>query len=84
MAEVEGDGVIRINLKEDERDSDVSLCLIGKVLTNRSFNAFGLLEIMRKAMNPSKGFTAKEIGRNLFSFQFWSRSDLEAALEREP
>ncbi|KAL8498259.1 hypothetical protein ACS0TY_021546 [Phlomoides rotata] len=45
-----------------------TMCLIGKVLTNKSFNAFGLLETMKKAMNPSMGFTAREIGKNLFSF----------------
>ncbi|KAL8556060.1 hypothetical protein ACS0TY_003750 [Phlomoides rotata] len=52
------------------------MCLIGKVLSNKPFNAFGLLETMRKAMNPSRGFTAKEIRKNLFLFQFRSKSDM--------
>ncbi|KAL8465175.1 hypothetical protein ACS0TY_034610 [Phlomoides rotata] len=61
-----------------------TLCLIGKVLTNKSFNAFGLLETMRKAMNPPMGFTAREIGKNLFSFQFRVVSDMNEVLAREP
>ncbi|KAL8473666.1 hypothetical protein ACS0TY_030493 [Phlomoides rotata] len=60
------------------------MCLVGMVLTNKPFNAFGLLETMRKAMNPQRGFTAKEIGKNLFSFQFRSTADMLGVLSREP
>ncbi|KAL8496991.1 hypothetical protein ACS0TY_020610 [Phlomoides rotata] len=74
-----------LRLEEEETGENGStLCLIGKVLSDKPFNAFGLLEAMRKAMNPSRGFTAKEIGKNLFSFQFWSRADLLGILNREP
>lgn len=53
-------------------------------MTNRAFNAFGLLEAMKKAMNPPSGFTAKEIGKNLFSFHFKSGRDMKAIIAREP
>ncbi|KAL8497265.1 hypothetical protein ACS0TY_020811 [Phlomoides rotata] len=56
----------------EEADDDVvetsMMCLIGKVFTNKTFNAYGLLETMKKALNPSMGLTAKDIGKNLFSF----------------
>lgn len=47
-----------------------TLCLIGRVLSNKPFNTFGFLEAMKKSMNPPKGFTVREVGPNLFSFQF--------------
>ncbi|KAL8461738.1 hypothetical protein ACS0TY_033006 [Phlomoides rotata] len=61
-----------------------TLCHIGKVQTNKQFNAYGLLEVMKKAMKPTKGFIAKEVGPNLFSFQFRSESDMREVLDREP
>lgn len=72
-------------LVEEEIDQkETHLCLIGTVLTRKTFNAFGFLEAMKRAMNPSKGFTAKEIGKNLFSFQFRAHADLEEVLKKEP
>lgn len=69
---------------EVEESEEQSLCLLGKVLTSKPFNAFGFLETMKKAMKTSKGFTAKEVGNNLFSFKFQSRKDLQDILAREP
>ncbi|KAL8494414.1 hypothetical protein ACS0TY_025284 [Phlomoides rotata] len=39
---------------------------------------------MKKAMKPSNGFIAKEVGQNLFSFKFRSKIDLREVLAREP
>ncbi|KAH6797548.1 hypothetical protein C2S52_022102 [Perilla frutescens var. hirtella] len=60
------------------------LCLVGKVWTRKSFNAFGLLETMKKLWNPAFGMTCREIEANLFSFQFSNRRDLERVLSMEP
>lgn len=75
-----------VRLEEDEivEPQEHSLCLMGKVLTSKPFNAFGFLETMKKAMKTTKGFTAKEVGNNLFSFKFQSRKDLQDILAREP
>lgn len=74
-----------IRFEEEDLEPQTSpLCLIGKVLTNRAFNAFGFLETMKRAMKPSKGLTIREVGKNLFSFQFHSREDLLDVLRREP
>ncbi|KAL8492052.1 hypothetical protein ACS0TY_023609 [Phlomoides rotata] len=59
------------------------MCLIRKVTTGKPFNTFGFLEAMKRAMNPSKGFTATEISPKLFSFQFQSYADLEEVKRRE-
>ncbi|KAL8514223.1 hypothetical protein ACS0TY_013373 [Phlomoides rotata] len=75
-----------VTIEEDEVDGrqNLPLCLIGKVLTSKLFNAFGFLEMMKRAMSPSKGFTAKEIGPNLFSFNFKCHDDLLEIKKREP
>lgn len=50
-----GEETVRINLENEGNNSrERTLYLIGKVLTNKNFNAFGLLETMKKAMNPSQ------------------------------
>lgn len=59
-------------------------CLVGKVLSAKPLNIFGFLEAMKRAMSPSKGFTAGEVGQNLFTFQFNSVPDLNDILNREP
>lgn len=35
-------------------------------------------------MNPAVGFTVREIGKNLFSFQFKTEIDMKEVLSREP
>ncbi|KAL8521617.1 hypothetical protein ACS0TY_011946 [Phlomoides rotata] len=75
---------VYIEVVEDGSGEPSTMCLVGKVLTNKPFNAFGLLETMKKAMNPPMGFIAREISKNLFSFQFCSTSDMNAVLAREP
>ncbi|KAL8525118.1 hypothetical protein ACS0TY_014654 [Phlomoides rotata] len=80
------EGVIRLEEEENGKHCEESptMCLIGKVLTNKTFNAFGMLETIRKAMNPSRGLTVKEIGKNLFLFQFKSVVDMQSIPSREP
>ncbi|KAL8524893.1 hypothetical protein ACS0TY_014497 [Phlomoides rotata] len=78
------DNTLHIDEEENGPLAPPSMCLIEKVLTNKPFNAYGLLETMKKAMNPLMGFTAREIGKNLFSFQFRTISDMRSVLSREP
>ncbi|KAL8491101.1 hypothetical protein ACS0TY_022941 [Phlomoides rotata] len=58
------EGVLRLEEDEVEKycEKTPTLCLIGKVLTDKNFNVFGLRETMKKAMNPYRGLTVKEIG----------------------
>ncbi|KAL8512470.1 hypothetical protein ACS0TY_018808 [Phlomoides rotata] len=80
----EEDDFVIIEEDKVEGVRNLPLCLTGKVLTGKSFNTFGFLEAMKCAMCPSKGFTAKEIGPNLFSFNFKSHDDLMEVKRREP
>ncbi|KAK6142487.1 hypothetical protein DH2020_022835 [Rehmannia glutinosa] len=81
LAEEEEEPIVITDLGEGDNRS--SLCLIGKVATHKPFNAFGLLETMKKVWKPTHGI-AKEIESNLFSFQFKHWRDVDKILSMEP
>lgn len=83
LEDMEDEEPIIIIQVEEDIDHKTSLCLIGKLWTNTSFNAFGLLKTIRKVWKPTKGMTAKEIGTNLFSFQFNHWRDMDKILAME-
>lgn len=53
-------------------------------LNKQDFQRLWVFKTMKKAMNPSRGFEAKEIGKNLFSLKFRSATDMKLVLDREP
>ncbi|KAK6133954.1 hypothetical protein DH2020_032303 [Rehmannia glutinosa] len=76
-----------IEIQQSIPDKDAkqqSLCLVGKLWTTKSFNAFALLDTMKKIWKPVKGMTAREIETNLFSFQFNHHKDIDRILSMEP
>ncbi|KAL8484305.1 hypothetical protein ACS0TY_026838 [Phlomoides rotata] len=77
------DEVLCLDLGDAESDSGSTRCLIGKVLSRKSINAFRFLESVKRAMAPTRGFTAREIDKNLFSFQFNTEVDMRVVLNRE-
>jgi len=56
---------------DSEENSELSLCLVGKLWTTKRFNSNAFMSTITKIWNPSKGMQAKEIGTNLFWFQFF-------------
>ncbi|KAL8523785.1 hypothetical protein ACS0TY_013669 [Phlomoides rotata] len=84
MGDNEEEEVLRLDLGEVMSVKSSSRCFIGKVLSRKAFNAFGFLEAMKRAMALTRGFTAREINKNLFLFQFNSEADMRAVLNREP
>ncbi|KAL8488130.1 hypothetical protein ACS0TY_024425 [Phlomoides rotata] len=78
----EEEDFVTIEKDDVEGGRALPLCLMGKVATGKPFNAFGFLEAMKRAMSPSNGFTAKEIGPDLFSFHFNSHNDLMEEIEK--
>lgn len=84
LIDPEDGDILKLDLDEEINSKMSTLCLIGKVLTNMTFNVFGLLETMTRAMNSPKGFTACELGKNLLSFQFRSSTNMKTVLDREP
>ena len=69
---------------ESENNSELSLCLVGRLWTTRRFNSTALMNTMTKIWSPRKGMEAKEIETNLFLFQFFHWKDLDRVLEGEP
>jgi len=75
--------VVRWEDYEDEQSS-LSLCLVGKLWTIRRFNSNAFMKTMEMIWNPKQGLEAKEIGTNLFLFQFYHWKDMERVTEGEP
>lgn len=84
IEEDEDEEPIFIEQPEEPNDHTVSMCLLGKLWTSRSYNTFGLIETMRKLWSPSKGVTCREMGNNMISFQFKSKGDMQRVLAMEP
>ncbi|XP_027166132.1 uncharacterized protein LOC113766106 [Coffea eugenioides] len=87
----------KLSLREDEeevlllpgaQDDDGTfqgdLCILGKLLTRKSFNGEAMMATMRKAWNPSNGLTHIAIGDNFFLFQFNDLLDKKKPLTGGP
>ncbi|KAJ8426113.1 hypothetical protein Cgig2_031780 [Carnegiea gigantea] len=55
----------------------IALCLLGKLLTSTNFNIGAMKSVFKSIWKPSKGVVIKEIEKNVFAFQFFSRYDKE-------
>lgn len=84
VEEEEDEEPIQIVESDEPNDDTVSMCLLGKLWMNRSYNMFGLMETMKKLWGPSQGVNCREMGHNLISFQFKNRRDLKRVLAMEP
>lgn len=82
--EEEDEEPLQIERTTHPNDHTISLCLLGKLWTSRSYNIFGLMETMKKLWSPRQGMVCRELGNNLISFQFNAKRDLERVLAMEP
>lgn len=82
--EEEEDEPIQIDDSHDATDETVTLCLPGKLWTDRPYNKYGLIETMKKVWCLSKGMICRELGDNLISFQFNNKRDLDSVITMEP
>ena len=74
--------VIKLESGDEREDqSNLALCLVGKVWTVRKFNAQALMTTMEKMWNPNHGVEVKEIRTNLFLFQFFHWKDMKQVLD---
>lgn len=56
LVEEEDDEEPILIVESDEPNDDtVSICLLGKLWTSRSYNMFGLMKTMKKLWGPSQG-----------------------------
>ncbi|KAK9283462.1 hypothetical protein L1049_011707 [Liquidambar formosana] len=61
-----------------------NFCLVGKLLTDRPFNAEALKLTLEMIWRPVKGLTSVGIGKNLFLFQFNHSLDRRCVLDNGP
>lgn len=74
----------RLEASDMPNDETMSMCLIGKLWTTRSYNSFGMVDTMKKLWNPTRGMICRDLGFNLMAFQFIAIRDMKKVLEMEP
>ncbi len=67
-----------------EIPNHVNHCLLGKIMSLRSFYMPVVLEIVTKAWNPSRPIQVKKVERNIFVFMFEHEADMALAYKRRP
>lgn len=84
LTEEEEDTVeFKEEILEDRRE-EIKLSLIGKFLMTNTFSMRAMKSVMQTILQPSKGIVVRELGRNLFLFQFFLRKDKDFALSEGP
>ncbi|KAL2925586.1 Echinoderm microtubule-associated protein-like 5 [Bienertia sinuspersici] len=65
----EEDGEIDLDdIPDDEMENQVSLALVGKLITKTSFNIEAMKNVLSASWKPLKGLAVREMDRNLFIF----------------
>ncbi|KAJ8433134.1 hypothetical protein Cgig2_004872 [Carnegiea gigantea] len=67
-----------------EVEDEVSLCLIGKLNTQSSFNPEALKQTMQNIWRPSQGLVITNLDVHLFAFQFFPIGDKDFVLGGGP
>ncbi|KAG4909687.1 hypothetical protein JHK87_055803 [Glycine soja] len=74
-----------LNESEDATDAEIGEAwFVGKVHTQGSFNSKAFMTTMAHILKVKGGVEIKEVGGNLFTFKFPSKSDMKKVLGREP
>ncbi|KAK3037839.1 hypothetical protein RJ639_031880 [Escallonia herrerae] len=82
LAEEEHEG---LNLEDDVSTEDLDeVCLVGKVLTNRSFNEEAMKKTARLLWRATKGVTISDLDQNLFIFRFTSEAKRSWVIRQGP
>lgn len=69
---------------EDERDSKLSLRLVGKVLTEKPLKFDAVKRTLLHIWSLKEGVVIRSMGVNLFLFQFFHWKDREKILQGRP
>lgn len=80
----EGGGLIPPDLTESRDREELHWSAIGSFLTDRPINVLAMKNIMAAIWRPVKGVWIKELGPNLFIFQFFHELDLERVINGGP
>ncbi|KAK3189118.1 hypothetical protein Dsin_028679 [Dipteronia sinensis] len=68
----------------DEAIHRMSLCMVGKVLSNKRVNREAFRRVMGKVWQVAKGLDIESVTRNMFTFQFRDEFDLNRVVSGAP
>jgi len=55
-----------------EKKEEIALSLLGKLLTDSSFNPYVMKNVLKSIWKPSNGLVVRDLDDNLFLFHFFS------------
>ncbi|XP_060960598.1 uncharacterized protein LOC133031177 [Cannabis sativa] len=83
--EGEEEGVLITDDQEGEAQAfDDRWCLVGKFLTNRTFDFDAMRHTLASLWQPGKGVYVKELDTNRYLFQFYHEIDIQTVIDGSP
>ncbi|XP_021743481.1 uncharacterized protein LOC110709574 [Chenopodium quinoa] len=71
-------------LTSGEEENNLSLMLVGKLLTHRSYNVEAFKKTITSIWSPIHGLAIRVLSPNLYAFQFFHWKDLDKVLRGRP
>ncbi|KAJ8434388.1 hypothetical protein Cgig2_014235 [Carnegiea gigantea] len=84
LTEEEEEILISVDEVPSEKAEQVALCLLGRLHTSNYFNLGALKTVLKDIWKPTNWAVIKEVEKNLFAFQFFSRAVKDFVLEEGP
>ncbi|KAK6138367.1 hypothetical protein DH2020_027896 [Rehmannia glutinosa] len=84
LEEEEENGLVIEQEESDESAKSFQWCLAGRFLTNRSINFLAMKNTLASLWRPVKGVLIKELGPNMFLFQFFHELDIQRVESNGP
>ncbi|KAK7281723.1 hypothetical protein RIF29_09961 [Crotalaria pallida] len=69
---------------DGDENADNDLWLVGRVLTQNPYNVRAFKSTMVQVWKAKKGVEVRDVSKNLFSFRFFCRKDMDAVLRMGP
>ncbi|KAL8469470.1 hypothetical protein ACS0TY_032350 [Phlomoides rotata] len=60
------------------------ICLVGRLCTGKSFNAFALIDVLKKGFRPKGKLTARDWGKGTWIFSFEREDDRKWVIHNQP
>ncbi|KAJ8434339.1 hypothetical protein Cgig2_019966 [Carnegiea gigantea] len=84
LTELEDEIMYVDDVYSEEKSEQVELCLYGKLLTEKGFNARAMKSVLKNIWKSKKDVIIRDLDSNLFVFQFFSNMDKLFVLNEGP
>ncbi|KAK6151616.1 hypothetical protein DH2020_014251 [Rehmannia glutinosa] len=84
LEEEEEGGLLLDNLDDSVQIQDLRWCLVGRFLSDRQVNFSSMKNMLASIWRPVKGVFIKDLGPNLFLFQFFHELDIARVQSNGP